>query len=131
MNDAPLDNSQTPVDNGQTPSVDPNLAARVMDLYTRIDETLNALKVPQHERKQVEQNLMEAVAAELLVRLGNKMTDEQKEKLSALTGGGTVEPNLPDIALFFRDSFSSEELLEDLAAATESVLTDFVREMGK
>lgn len=111
--------------------MDPNLAGRVMALYQRIDDTLNAMRVPKSERRQVEQNLMEAVAAELLVRLGGKMSEDQKGKLASLTGGGAVEPNLADVATFFRDSFSQEELLNDLAEATESVLNDFIKEMGK
>ncbi len=115
----------------QPPAMDPNLAGRVMALYQRIDDTLNAMRVPKSERRQVEQNLMEAVAAELLVRLGGKMSEDQKGKLASLTGGGAVEPNLADVATFFRDSFSQEELLNDLAEATESVLNDFIKEMGK
>lgn len=137
MNDTPSDanaaSSDTPPANSaaQQPVMDPNLAGRVMALYGRIDEALGVLKIPASERKQVEQNLMEAIAAELLVRLGNKMSEDQKEKLASLTGGGAVEPNLADVAMFFRDSFSQEELLQDLAEATESVLGDFIKEMGK
>ncbi|MEK7613495.1 MAG: hypothetical protein AAB439_01295 [Patescibacteria group bacterium] len=117
--------------NGQAPQMDPNLAGRVMNLYGRVDEVLNELKVPEDERKQVEQNLMEAIAADLMVRLGAKMNDDQKDRLSELTQNMTVEPNLADVAMFFRDSFKPEDLLQDLGDATESVLDSFIKEMGK
>lgn len=125
MNDFP----QVP-QGGATPNIDPNLAMRVMNLYGRIDEVMNELKVPDNERKQVEQNLMEAIAADLMVRLGSKMSEENKDQLMSLTGGGTTEPNLGEVAMFFRDNFSQEDLLKDLGDATESVLNDFVSEMG-
>lgn len=125
MNDFP----QVP-QGGATPNIDPNLAMRVMNLYGRIDEVMNDLKVPDAERKQVEQNLMEAIAADLMVRLGSKMSEENKDQLMSLTGGGTTEPNLGEVAMFFRDNFSQEDLLKDLGDATESVLNDFVAEMG-
>jgi len=117
--------------NGGAPSMDPNLAGRVMNLYGRVDEVLNELNVPEDERRQVEQNLMEAIAADLLVRLGAKMDDDQKERLTELTQNATVEPNLAEVAMFFRDSFKPEDLLQDLGDATESVLDSFMKEMSK
>ncbi len=125
MNDLP----QVPP-GGAVPNIDPNLAMRVMNLYGRIDEVMNELKVPDAERKQVEQNLMEAIAADLMVRLGSKMSEENKDQLMSLTGNGTTEPNLGEVAMFFRDNFSQEDLLKDLGDATESVLNDFISEMG-
>jgi len=113
------------------PAVNPNLAGRVMNLYGRIDQVLAELRVPDAERRQVEQNLMEAIGADLMVRLGAKMSEEDREKLMELTGDGKTQPNLADVAGFFRDSFTQEDLLTDLGDATESVLTDFVKEMGK
>jgi len=108
------------------------LAGRVMALYGRIDETLNELRVPARDRKEVEQNLMEAIGADLLVRLGSKMNEEQREELM-----GTVQnvddggmPDLPAVASFFNANFDQQELLEVLADSTESVLNDFVKEMG-
>lgn len=125
------DTPQVPQTGGAQPSIDPNLAMRVMNLYGRIDQVLAELRVPSSERRQVEQNLMEAIAAELLTRLGTKMSDEEKVRLAELTDTGGREPNLADIASFFRDSFSQGDLLQDLGDATESVLNDFVKEMGK
>lgn len=115
----------------QTPAVDPNLAQRVMNLYGRIDEVLNELRVPDGERRKVEQNLMEAIGADLMVRLGAKMSEENRDKLMGLAGDGRTQPNLAEVAGFFRDSFSQEDLLTDLGDATETVLTDFVKEMSK
>lgn len=117
--------------NGQPPQMDPNTAGRVMNLYNRIDEVLNELKVSDDERAQVQQNLMEAIAADLMVRLGAKMNDDQKDRLNELTQGMTVEPNLADVAMFFRDSFKPEDLIKDLGDATETVLDAFIKEMGK
>src|SRR6185295_1624776 len=98
---------------GQTDSaapdvpIDQELAERVVALYAQVDETLNDLRVPDDERKEVEQNLMEAIAADLLVRLGEKLSDEDKKELSRLgeEAGGT-EPDLNAVAGFFRGKFN-------------------------
>lgn len=120
--------NDTPQSNG---SVDPTMASRVMGLFSKIDETLEQLRVPANERTQVQQNLMEAVAADLLTRLGGSMSEDDKQKLTELSDTSAGEPNLQEVASFFRNSFSQEELLQALGDATESVLTDFVKEMGK
>ena len=121
------------MDDIPTDAVDPNLAKRVTDLYGDVDKVLDRLKVPPRERKQVEKNLMEAVAADLLTRLGSKLTDDEKATLagSVDTGVPGVAPDLSAVAGFFRGRFSQSELVEELAAATESVLTDFITEMTK
>jgi len=121
---------------GQTDSaapdvpIDQELAERVVALYAQVDETLNDLRVPDDERKEVEQNLMEAIAADLLVRLGEKLSDEDKKELSRLgeEAGGT-EPDLNAVAGFFRGKFNQEELVHALAEATESVLQEFTDAM--
>lgn len=109
------------------------LAGQVMGIYQRIDETLNEMRIPDRDRKEVEQKLMEAVGADLLVRLSEKMTDEQREELmgtvEAAQGGGG-KPDLPAVAAFFNANFDQKELLEILAISTESVLDDFIQEMG-
>lgn len=110
--------------------IDQELASRVVELYAHVDEVLNDLRVPDDERKEVEQNLMEAIAADLLVRLGEKLSEEDKGELSQLgeqAGGG--EPDLTAVAGFFRGKFSQEELVHALAEATESVLTEFSEAM--
>lgn len=106
-------------------SVDQELAERVVALYAQVDETLNDLRVPDDERKEVEQNLMEAIAADLLVRLGEKLSDDDKKDLAGLGEAAGAEPDLNAVAGFFRDKFSQEELVHALAEATESVLTEF------
>ena len=111
-------------------AVDPAAAKRVMDLYGDVDKVLNRLKVPPRERKQVEKNLMEAVAADLLTRLGAKLTDEEKQSLAGAAPEGAA-PDLSSVASFFRGRFSQQELLEELTAATESVLSEFIAEMSK
>jgi hypothetical protein len=106
--------------------IDKELAERVVALYAQVDETLNELRVPDEERKEVEQNLMEAIAADLLVRLGGRLSEDDKRALAELgaEAGGT-EPDLNAVAGFFRDKFSQEELVHALAEATESVLIEF------
>lgn len=125
------DNSQN-APQPQPSDVQKELAGRVMALYRRIDETLNEMRVPARDRKGVEQNLMEAIGADLLVRLGSKMNEEQREELmgtvQSVQEGGT--PDLPAVASFFNANFDQQELLEILAEATESVLNDFIKEMG-
>ncbi|OGG44540.1 hypothetical protein A2841_01150 [Candidatus Kaiserbacteria bacterium RIFCSPHIGHO2_01_FULL_48_10] len=108
--------------------VDQALAQRVMELYQQVDQLLDDLRVPDEERKEVEQNLMEAIAADLLVRLGERLSDEDKQDLAALGGEGK-EPDLNLVAGFFRDKFSQEELVQALAEATESVLKEFADAM--
>ena len=106
--------------------VDKELAERVVELYSHVDEVLNDLRVPDDERKEVEQNLMEAIAADLLVRLGEKLSEEDKGELAKLgEEAGGAEPDLNAVAGFFRGKFSQEELVHALAEATESVLTEF------
>ena len=106
--------------------VDKELAERVVELYSHVDEVLNDLRVPDDERKEVEQNLMEAIAADLLVRLGEKLSEEDKGELATLgEEAGGAEPDLNAVAGFFRGKFSQEELVHGLAEATESVLTEF------
>lgn len=116
----------------QPSDVQKELAGRVMALYSRIDETLNEMRVPARDRKDVEQNLMEAIGADLLVRLGSKMSEEQKSELTSTvqTENGTM-PDLAAVAGFFNKNFDQQELLEALAEATESVLNDFAKEMGE
>lgn len=110
--------------------VDQALAERVSKLYEEVDETLASLKVPPQEKKEIEQNLMSAVAADLLTRLGSQLTDEQKKEFAALAGDLTdAEPDLAVVAEFFRTIFPKDVLVNEVALATESVLKDFLREM--
>ncbi|MES2014738.1 MAG: hypothetical protein V4437_02900 [Patescibacteria group bacterium] len=111
--------------------IDPELAERVVQLYSVVDETLDQLRVPEDERKEVEQNLMEAIAADLLVRLGEKLSDSDKAELAEMGDAfapGT-EPDLGAVAGFFRNKFNQEELVFALAEATESVLKEFADAM--
>ncbi len=106
--------------------VDQELAERVVQLYQHVDEVLNDLRVPDDERKEVEQNLMEAIAADLLVRLGENLSESDKSELAKLgEESGGKEPDLNAVAGFFRGKFSQEELVRALAEATESVLQEF------
>jgi hypothetical protein len=117
--------------------INPNLAKRVMDLYQGIDKVLTEMRVPRYERQEVEKNLMEAVAADLLTRLGSKMSDDEKNELAEMTQSidqrnlNPMNPDLQKVAGFFRGKFTQEELVTELAEATESVLKDFIDEMSK
>ncbi len=122
-------------DTGGVPDlpIDQELAERVVQLYQHVDQVLNELRVPDEERKEVEQNLMEAIAADLLVRLGEQLSDDDKKELAqmgeSLAPG--VEPDLNSVAEFFRGKFSQEELVRALAEATESVLQEFAEAMKR
>ena len=107
--------------------IDQDLAQRVVELYSHVDEVLNELRVPDEERKEVEQNLMEAIAADLLVRLGEQLSDDDKKELAQMGEGiePGKEPDLNSVAGFFRGKFSQEELVRALAEATESVPLEF------
>lgn len=116
-----------------TPQVDEELAQRVMALYQGVDQVLEELRVPEEERKEVEQNLMEAIAADLLVRLGQRLSEDDKQELAKMgeNMAPNTEPDLNLVAGFFRTKFSQEELVGALAEATESVLTEFSEAMKR
>lgn len=130
MNDDTQDQGGVP-DLSNVPPVDQELAERVVKLYQEVDQTLEELNVPDDERKEIEQNLMEAIAADLLVRLGEKLNDEEKEDLAKMGEEAGGQPDLNEVAGFFRTKFSQEELVHNLAAATESVLKEFTEAMQK
>ena len=113
--------------------IDQDMAERVVKLYSHVDEVLDELRVPDEERKEVEQNLMEAIAADLLVRLGEKLSDDDKEDLAKIGDSLPVgaEPDLNAVAGFFRDKFDQQQLVQALAEATESVLSEFTDAMQR
>lgn len=115
------------------PQIDQELAQRVTALYQGVDQVLEDLRVPEEERKEVEQNLMEAIAADLLVRLGQRLSESDKEELAKVgeSMAPNQEPDLNAVAGFFRTKFSQEELVAALAEATESVLTEFSEAMKR
>lgn len=123
------DDQQVP----QNPPVDPELAERVTSLYANVDQVLEELRVPEEEKKEVEQNLMEAIAADLLVRLGERLSEEDKKSLASIGESlpPGAEPDLNAVAGFFREKFSQEELVHALAEATESVLVEFTEAMKR
>lgn len=124
-------NDQGVPDLSSAPPVDQELAERVVKLYQEVDETLEELRVPDDERKEIEQNLMEAIAADLLVRLGEKLSDEEKKDLAEMGEQSGGQPDLNEVAGFFRTKFAQEELVHHLAEATESVLKEFTEAMEK
>lgn len=111
--------------------IDQALAERVVKLYQDVDATLEDLRVPEQERKEIEQNLMEAIAADLLVRLGEKLNDDEKQNLARMGEESGGQPDLNAVAGFFRERFPQEELVKHLAEATESVLSEFTDAMSR
>lgn len=108
------------------------MAQKVMALFGQIDTTMDELNVPARDRQQVMQNLMEAIAADLMTRLGSRMSEEEKNELTSMAQGMDMKnPDLQSVAGFFRGKFTQEELMEELTGATEGVLQDFIKEMGK
>ena len=117
--------------NAQDMPIDQDMAQRVMALYGRVDEVLKELNVEDKEKREVEQKLMEAIAADLLSRLGTKLSDDEKQELAEMAQNmDTRKPDLNSVAGFFRGKFTQQELVTDLSEATESVLDDFVKEMA-
>ena len=135
--DPSTDSGQAPQGGMPDVAINPALAERVMTMYQNIDKVLTEMRVPRYERQEVEKNLMEAVAADLLTRLGARMSDEEKEALAEMTASidqknlNPMNPDLQKVAGFFRGKFTQEELVTELAEATESVLKDFIEEMSK
>lgn len=115
----------------QAPLVDKALSERVIKLYEEVEATLEDLDIPDEEREEIEQNLMEAIAADLLVRLGDKLGEDEKDDLVRLGESSDGQPDLAEVAGFFKDKFSQEELVTGLAEATESVLSEFTEAMQR
>lgn len=111
------------------PAVDKALAERVITLYRDIDAQLKKMNLEPEDRKKVEQNLMEAISADLLTRLGEKMTDDDKGELMQMAEDSNGQPDLQEVAAFFKDRFQQEDLVKALAGATETVLSEFAEAM--
>ena len=130
MTDEPQNDVSNPA--GDAGQVNPQMAQKVMALFGQIDSVMDELNVPSQDRNQVMQNLMEAIAADLMTRLGTRMSEEEKNELADMAEGmDTQNPDLQSVAGFFRGKFTQEELMDELAGATEGVLKDFMTEMGK
>jgi len=126
------DNNNQVSDGAGEPQVNPQMANRVMELFGKLDIVMDELKVPDNDRQQVMQNLMEAIAADLMTRLGTRLSDDEKQSLASMAEGVDAEnPDLQSVTAFFRSKFSQEELMDELAGATEGVVEEFVKEMGK
>ena len=111
------------------PAVDKAMAERVITLYRDIDAALKDMNLDPEDRKKVEQNLMEAIAADLLTRLGEKMTDDDKDELTGMAEDSNGQPDLQEVAGFFKERFEQKDLVQALAEATETVLSEFAESM--
>lgn len=111
------------------PAVDKALAERVIALYRDIDTSLKGMNLEPEERKKVEQNLMEAISADLLMRLGEKMSEDDKGELMQMAQDSNGQPDLNEVAGFFKERFEQKDLVQALAAATETVLSEFAESM--
>jgi len=128
MNDA----HNVPNDQSDGAQVQSQLARRVSTLYKEVDTILEELRVPEKEKKEIEQNLMSAVSADLLTRLGSRLSEEQRAEFTKLAETmDKKEPDLEMVANFFRETFSQEDLVNEVASATESVLKEFITEMDR
>lgn len=105
------------------------MAERVITLYRDIDAALKGMNLQPDERKKVEQQLMEAIAADLLMRLGEKMSEDDKGELMQMAQDSNGQPDLNEVAAFFKERFEQQDLVQALAAATEQVLTEFAESM--
>jgi hypothetical protein len=107
------------------PAVDKALAERVITLYRDIDVALKGMNLDPEDRKSIEKNLMEAIAADLLTRLGEKMSDDDKDELTGMAQDSNGQPDLNEVAGFFKERFEQKDLVQALAEATETVLSEF------
>lgn len=111
------------------PAVDKAMAERVITLYRDIDKALKDMNLEPDDRKKVEQQLMEAISAELLTRLGEKMTDDDKDELMGMAEDSNGQPDLQEVAAFFKGRFEQKDLVQALAQSTEMVLSEFAESM--
>ncbi|MEK9177283.1 MAG: hypothetical protein AAB923_03225 [Patescibacteria group bacterium] len=103
--------------------VDQELARRVTALYERVDQMLK--DVASEDRGEIEQNLMEAIAADLLARLSDQLSDNQKKQFAAMEKATGGKHDLNNIAAFFQSSFPREVIVKHLVEATDEVLQEF------
>ena len=67
---------------------------------------------------------LEATAARSSAE-GEKMSDEDKEELTSMAQDSNGQPDLNEVAAFFKDKFEQKDLVQHLAEATETVLREF------
>jgi hypothetical protein len=63
------------------------------------------------------------------MRLGEKMTDDDKGELTQMAQDSNGQPDLNEVAAFFKERFEQKDLVQALAAATETVLSEFAEAM--
>lgn len=103
------------------------LGALVPNQFKQVDRLLDDLRVPESERKEVKQNLTEAIDADFLVRLASRLSDDGKGQLTQI-GEQTKPGQTPDweaVAALFRSKFSQKALTKVRQESTESVVQEF------
>jgi hypothetical protein len=97
---------------------------KLLRLKDDLEKLFKDLEFSEDQRKEIDKNLTEAIAADMMTRLGEGLTPEQIEELK------TRQPDkVEDVAAFFKEKYSEEQIVEALAKATESVLDEFLRKV--
>lgn len=98
-----------------------------LKITNRLREDLTSifdkLGVPKDERVAVRNNLSDAILAEMLISLGEKLPPEQKEMLKSRV------QQMEDLFGFFRQVFTEDQLFEALIIAEKNVIAEFLDSM--
>ena len=84
---------------------------RVLELYEKIDAMLVEMRIPEGQRTDIQRNLLEAISAELLVRLGNKLSEEKREEIRSLNSVGEAAVDIATLVSFLKDQFDQSEVI--------------------
>ena len=97
---------------------------KLMRLKDELEKLFKDLEFTEEQRKEIDKNLTEAIAADMMTRLGEGLNPAQIEELKA-----RKPEKVEDVAAFFKEKYSEDQIVEALANATESVLDEFLRKV--
>lgn len=109
---------------GMSDAVAQRHGKKLMRLKDELEKLFKDLEFTDEQKKEIDKNLTEAIAADMMTRLGERLTPDQIEELK------TRNPQaVEDVAGFFKEKFAEDDIVEALAMATESVLDEFLRKV--
>ncbi len=109
---------------GMSDAVAQRHGKKLMRLKDELEKLFKDLEFTDEQKKEIDKNLTEAIAADMMTRLGERLSPDQIEELK------TRNPQaVEDVAAFFKEKFSEDDIVEALALATESVLDEFLRKV--
>ena len=93
----------------------------IQEAEKALKELFDELDLNEKEREETQQNLVAAISAATLTILGEKLPKEKIEELKS-----KKPENIEDVAKFFKDHYSADEIQAALKSSTEDVMQDFL-----